>query len=246
MNIDTVTGLGTILGIWAHPDDETFMVGGLLSMAVANGQRVICVTATDGSAGSQDESRWPAATIGRTRREELDTALNILGITEHKVLDYQDGNCADVDTDEVCERLAKLIDTYKPDTVITFPPDGVTGHPDHRALSDWAVQAVAMSETKPTIYFATQTQESYDSFWNVVDQKFNVYFATDNPVFIPKDSCDIHLYLEQDVIKRKIKALQAMPSQFEAWFEYLGEHGMTATFGSEALVLASRWAYPSA
>src|SRR5687767_15747549 len=43
-----VAGLGTVLGIWAHPDDEAYLSGGLMAMARDHGSRVVCVTATRG------------------------------------------------------------------------------------------------------------------------------------------------------------------------------------------------------
>jgi len=59
--------LGTILGIWAHPDDDIFLSAGLMATAVRNGQRVVDVTATRGEGGSMDEDRWPPETMGEVR-----------------------------------------------------------------------------------------------------------------------------------------------------------------------------------
>ena len=53
--------LGTVLSVWAHPDDETYLCGGLMADAVRRGNRVVCVTATRGELGSPDEERWPPA-----------------------------------------------------------------------------------------------------------------------------------------------------------------------------------------
>ena len=39
-------------------------------------------------------------------------------------------------------RLAALLDDVRPDTVLTFGPDGFTGHPDHRTVSAWTDLAV--------------------------------------------------------------------------------------------------------
>src|SRR4249919_2707816 len=50
---------GTILSVWAHPDDETYLAAGLMAAAVQAGQRVVCVTATRGELGSTDPDRWP-------------------------------------------------------------------------------------------------------------------------------------------------------------------------------------------
>lgn len=244
MATQDVAQLGTILGIWAHPDDESFMVGGILSMAADNGQDVICVTTTKGEAGVQDESKWPAATLGQTREKELESALDILGITNHHLFDYGDGKCADVSDDEILPEIAALIEQYQPDTIITFPPDGMTGHPDHQAVSRWARMAAAQATKVPQVYFAVQTQESYDAFLNVLDEQFNVYFATDNPIFVPEDECDVLVRLEPAVAARKAAALKAQASQFSAMFESLGDKGVEFALGTEGLVNAdddSRW-----
>jgi len=49
--------LGTVLGVWAHPDDETYLSAGLMARSVEQGARVVCVTATRGEEGSWDEAR---------------------------------------------------------------------------------------------------------------------------------------------------------------------------------------------
>lgn len=233
-----ISQLGTILGVWAHPDDESFMVGGILSMAAASGQQVICMTATKGEAGVQDESKWPAATLAATREQELKEALNILGIQNHHQFDYGDGKCADVAEEEAVPQLVELINQYQPDTIITFPPDGMTGHPDHQAVSRWARAAAKQGVKQPQVYFAVQTQEAYDSFLRVMDEQFNVYFATDNPIFVPEAECDILVKLEPTVAERKARALKAQASQFTHMFDFLGDKGVECAVGVEGLVKA--------
>ena len=58
---------GTVLGVWAHPDDETYLSAGLMAEAARDGRRVMCVTATRGEGGSMDEDRWPPETMGEVR-----------------------------------------------------------------------------------------------------------------------------------------------------------------------------------
>ena len=124
--------LGSILSVWAHPDDETWLCAGLMARAVAAGDRVVCVTATRGELGSPDEERWPSgAPLAAVRTAEMQRALAILGVTEHHWLDYPDGGCADVDQDEAVRRVTALMAEMQPDTVLTFGPDGMTGHDDH-------------------------------------------------------------------------------------------------------------------
>src|SRR3954469_8288011 len=95
---DALPDLGTILSVWAHPDDEGYCCGGLMADAIDRGRRVVCVTATRGELGSTDETRWPnGPALAEVRTRELANSLGELGITEHIWLDYPDGGCADVD-----------------------------------------------------------------------------------------------------------------------------------------------------
>src|SRR5439155_10948723 len=92
--------LGTMLCVWAHPDDETYLAAGLMAQAVSEGRRVVCVTATRGEEGSWDEDRWPSSEMGKVREQELMASLEVLGVTEHLWLDYYDGTCAGVEHSE--------------------------------------------------------------------------------------------------------------------------------------------------
>ena len=66
------SGLGTILGVWAHPDDEGYLSAGIMAAAVDAGNRVMCVTATRGEAGSLDHGKWPPETLGAVREAHRD------------------------------------------------------------------------------------------------------------------------------------------------------------------------------
>jgi LmbE family N-acetylglucosaminyl deacetylase len=134
--------LWTILSIWAHPDDEAYLCGGIMAMARAADSRVVCATATRGELGVTDPARWPPAQLPAIREAELAACLRILGVTEHRWLGYPDGSCADVDLDSAADQIAKVIHEIAPDTILTFAPDGQTGHPDHIAVHHWTVEAV--------------------------------------------------------------------------------------------------------
>src|SRR5688500_16193141 len=136
-----VAELGTLLGIWAHPDDEAYLSGGLMALARDVGSRVTCVTATRGELGTPDPQSWPSARLAVERTDELRRSLEILGVGEHHWLGYQDGRCADVDAAVAVGELCALIADVRPQTVLTFGPDGQTGHPDHRAVSAWVTEA---------------------------------------------------------------------------------------------------------
>src|SRR5205809_4777274 len=112
--------LGTILGVWAHPDDETYLTAGLMAQAVRDGRRVVCVTATRGEEGSFDQERWPTSKMGEVREAELLESLRILGVTEHHWLDYYDGTCAQVPEEEAVSKVAAIVGEVGPDSVFSF------------------------------------------------------------------------------------------------------------------------------
>ena len=153
-----MTRLGTMLVVGAHPDDETFTAGGLMAEGVLSGERVVCITATRGEEGSQDEQRWPPADMGRIREAELKRCLAVLGVGEHHWLGYIDGRCDTVDPTEATEKIRVFIEEVRPDSVLTFGPDGMTGHSDHKCVSSWTTAAFAQA-AKPgaRLYYATQT-----------------------------------------------------------------------------------------
>ncbi len=76
--------LGTILSVWAHPDDETYLAAGVMAAATDHGQRVVCVSATAGERGTSDPATWPPARLGRVRRWEAAAAMAVVGVAEHR------------------------------------------------------------------------------------------------------------------------------------------------------------------
>ncbi len=221
LTVQDIQSLGTILGIWAHPDDETYTMAGIMAAAIQNGQSVICITATRGEAGVQDEARWPAVRLGEIRTEELKNALKELGVTNHHWLDYPDGGCKLVDEDEATERIAELIKKYQPDSIMTFGPDGMTGHEDHKTVSGWATLAAEKASSKAKVYHSIQTKEQYEAML-AADQQFNIYFNTQNPATCARDECAIYFELDDALYERKQAAFYAMPSQTEAMFKVFG------------------------
>jgi N-acetyl-1-D-myo-inositol-2-amino-2-deoxy-alpha-D-glucopyranoside deacetylase/mycothiol S-conjugate amidase len=128
-----------ILGVFAHPDDESMGPGGTLAKCAMQGHRVLFVTATDGGAGRLHESR-PSDDAGRrmlkeTRRRETESAARILGIEFLGFWDWEDGQLSKRSILEVEERIAATFRREKPDVVITFHGSGISYHPDHRVIS---------------------------------------------------------------------------------------------------------------
>lgn len=127
-----------LMVILAHPDDESFPIGGTLAKVAAEDGEVMLVTATRGEAGipglSPDEA-------GRVRERELRAACDVLGVRQLCILGYRDGTLETVDTNTAADTLANLMRAFRPDVVITFSPDGISGHPDHVTVHRWAMTA---------------------------------------------------------------------------------------------------------
>jgi LmbE family N-acetylglucosaminyl deacetylase len=204
--------LGTILGVWAHPDDEGYLSAGLMADAVRNGRRVVCVTATRGEAANPD--RWPPEELGPRREAEIAKSLAILGVTDHRWLDYPDGGCADVDPEEAIARIVAVIEEVRPDTVLTFGPDGGTGHPDHIAVSEWAEHAVARASTHATLYFSTNSAEWADRFEAAAIAN-GVMMGAETLPRTPDDELAIRLILDGELLDLKEQAMRAQASQVD-------------------------------
>ena len=219
--------LGTILCVWAHPDDESYLCAGLMAAAVDAGRRVVCVTATRGEAGFPDDD--PRSIDERTalRTAELDACLEVLGVTEHHWLDYPDGRCAEVPDAEGAARIATIVRDVRPDTVLTFDVDGGTGHDDHMAVSRWTTLAVRRAAPRTALWYATQTPEWNDRFLADVpiDQ---VMMKPDFPLpATPVDELVLWYRLDDEEVRRKVKALRCQPSQTDFLLGELGHEVYT-------------------
>jgi LmbE family N-acetylglucosaminyl deacetylase len=221
--VDVAAGLGTILGVWAHPDDEAYLSGGLMAAAVDAGARVVCVTATRGERGTPDPEAWPPARLAPLRDAELAASLGVLGVTEHRGLGYADGGCAAVPADEAVGRLAALIAEVRPDTVLTFGPDGMTGHPDHRTVSTWATSAVRRGEPgfTPRLLFATKTRAWCERFDAV--HRTLLAFPPGLPPSTSPDEVAFDVVLPDELVERKVAALRAHASQVQSLLDVVGE-----------------------
>jgi LmbE family N-acetylglucosaminyl deacetylase len=230
--------LGTILGIWAHPDDEAYVSAGLMADAVRRGRRVACVTATRGEEGSWDEDRWPSDRMGEIREAELMTSLEILGVGEHHWLDYRDGTLGEVDADDAVGKLVPIVEDVRPDTVLTFGPEGMTGHADHRSVSRWAREAFRRAApTGASLYHAVYTQDWVDRFASRF-QQFNVFMEEGTPPIVPRDALAIDFRLPDDLLELKVRALEAQESQIVYMREAFGREAFLEGGREEYFVLA--------
>lgn len=124
--------------VLAHPDDESFGIGGTLAKYAAQNVSIHVILATRGEAGIP--SLDPDAT-GMRREAEAVAACAVLGVDELTFLGFLDGELTTVPDDEAIPLLVQKLQKQRPDVVLTFGPDGVSGHPDHIAVSRWTTSA---------------------------------------------------------------------------------------------------------
>jgi LmbE family N-acetylglucosaminyl deacetylase len=231
----TVAELGSILGVWAHPDDEAYLSGGLMALARDNGQRVVCVTATRGELGTPDPVAWPPDVLAREREQELRRCLDVLGVTEHEWLGYRDGECAAVPATEAVERLCAVLERVRPDTVLTFGPDGLTGHDDHRTVSAWAGAAFDRSAPPGARLLHATLARRREPRWGALTESLGIY-PPGLPVLTPDERLAVDLVLDHDTAQRKYRALAAQTTQTAGLIAHLGTDRYTAWVGDESFV----------
>ena len=132
-----------IVAVFAHPDDER-VIGPLLSRLAREKRETHLVIATDGSKGVRDFARIPAgAELAAARAKEAACAANRLGVRRLHMLGLPDGGLAAFEVlGQLRSRLVAIIDSLQPAAIITFGPEGGTGHPDHRLVGDVVTQIV--------------------------------------------------------------------------------------------------------
>lgn len=147
-----------LLAVLAHPDDETFGMGGTLAYYSRRGVDTYLVCATRGEAGYIDQSLLRGYTSIAERREaELRCAAGKLGLSGVSFLGYRDSGMAGSPDNnhpqalvaqplkQVAEDIARHIRRLRPDVVVTFDPIGGDRHPDHIAVHQATVRAIDLA-----------------------------------------------------------------------------------------------------
>jgi len=130
----------SVLGVFAHPDDE-ILVAAALTDAVKRGGAVYTVTATGGGRGVPRRFVGGSAELTRVREAELRRFGNAMGVQGQEVWDFPDGELS-ARPDDLVHSVMHAIRRYRPDIVVTFDPiAGFTGHRDHRRIGEVALCA---------------------------------------------------------------------------------------------------------
>lgn len=144
----------TLVFIGAHPDDESFGIGGTLAQYVAAGVKCYYICGTRGEAGMDDPTDLRGfESVGDLRWHELECAAGVLGLSGIRWLGYRDSGMpgspdntrpdafAAAPVEEAAGRIVKILRELKPEVIVTHDPIGGYRHPDHIAAHNATVKA---------------------------------------------------------------------------------------------------------
>lgn len=238
--------MARILAYFAHPDDETFGIGGTLALYANEGHHIRVVCATDGDSGLNRIDADDTERLNEIRVEELRAACRQLGILEPILLHYRDSGMAgtpendhpdslhQADLGEVAGRFRDVLETEQPDIVITFDATGWYGHPDHIKVYE-AVRAMYAgldAGNVPTLYctcFAADAMRHTVKLMEAAGEDIPESFRDGSRFRIPVSAIPI-VVDTTSVADKKIAA-------FNEHLTQIGPGGASARFPKEILEL---------
>jgi LmbE family N-acetylglucosaminyl deacetylase len=142
-----------LLAVFAHPDDETFRPGGTLALLARGGVAVHVLTATRGEAGScGDPPLCTREELPGWRERELRCACRSLGIRPPRLLGFRDGCLAAANPDHLVAEILTAIGDTGASILLSFGPDGLSGHADHVAIGRCAAEAFDQATSVAALY----------------------------------------------------------------------------------------------
>jgi len=155
----------SLMVVVAHPGDEAFGFGGAIAHAAASGAYTVVVCATRGAFDRRLLDRAPAPggrnrsyqkpliwrNLDTVREDELRRSVGLLGVRVLRMLDYAEEGLSKVSFDELVGRIVQPIRMHRPEVILTFGPDGVSGDPDHVVVGR-ATQAAFERAAEPLAY----------------------------------------------------------------------------------------------
>jgi LmbE family N-acetylglucosaminyl deacetylase len=149
-----------LLVITAHPDDEVLIAGGTLAACAEAGVETGVVCLTRGEHGPiSDRKLATRKTLAAVRLGELQAACDELGVSFVKCYRRGDGNLPASDGGQIVRQLQRVIESKRPDAVITFGEDGMYWHPDHIATYEFVRRAVGRIGARPELYRSVWPEE---------------------------------------------------------------------------------------
>ena len=176
------------------------------------------ITATRGELGS-DDPRCDPASLAMLREKELRSAMRVIGVSDVRFLGLADGDCELADRAMMTSIVADAIGEVRPDVVVTFGPDGITGHPDHQAVARWTIGAWRRCPSTELL-LATMTDEFVRRNAALHDR---IGLSMGLPLrSIPEHDLALHVGPSADERRRKWHVLAAHASQTTSLVDLMG------------------------
>ncbi len=225
--------------VFAHPDDDTYAVGGTIALQADQDPTVTVIMTTSGDAGRiADPSLATRETLGRVREAEDRASWRALGIEpDIRFLRHRDGALANIPVDQLVAEYLNLLLMTRPEVVVTFGPDGVTGHEDHIAVGAAATEAfhaareAAGGDGFRRLLYVALRQSRLDSFNEVLRERGMDPLDPTQP-FMPRGVPDASIGVSVDcsaAFRLKVEALRCHRTQgemedlpYDLWPEVLG------------------------
>lgn len=131
-------GITSVLAVVAHPDDESFGLGGVVEHLAAAGAPATVLCFTHGEASTLHGAETD---LGRVRPAEFQRAAEALGVGRAELLDFPDGALSAIPLPDLVSEVTRLAQAIRPSHLLAFDVSGVTGHPDHQRATAAALAA---------------------------------------------------------------------------------------------------------
>ena len=243
------------MAVHAHPDDEASTTGGVLAKYSGEGIRTVLVTCTNGECGDGPNGAKPGepghdeAALVKLRRAELEESCRILGVTDLELLGFRDsgmegwsanqaaGAFSTLPVETAATPLARLLDRYRPQVVITYDEYGFYGHPDHIQAHRITLAALDRIGLPTRLYCPTVRRSRLGQFTGRMEQAGVEVPDVDASRFGSPDE-DIAATIDcREQAAAKFSALGAHASQGEnIFFLRLGLPDFTEMFGTEEFI----------
>jgi LmbE family N-acetylglucosaminyl deacetylase len=236
--------------VFAHPDDDTYGVGGSLAAHAEDDLELTVIMTTSGEAGQiADPSLATRETLAAVREDEDRESWTALGLEPTiRFLRYPDGGVAEVPQEALVAVYLEILQEARPDVVVTFGPDGITGHADHVAVGAAATAAFHAARAAGADGFARLLhvcipRSRLDRFNELLRERGMPAMDPTQP-FQPRGVPDETVGVLVDcseVYERKLEALRRHRTQaemqdvpFEVWREVLATEAFVLAFPERA------------
>jgi LmbE family N-acetylglucosaminyl deacetylase len=249
----------TLMAVHAHPDDEASSTGGILCKYSNEGVRTVLVVCTKGELGDlsggikPDDPAHDATAVVAQRQRELEDSCEILQVSDLELLGYRDSGMMgwpqndapdafwNTSVEVAADRLAELMERYRPQVVVTYDENGFYGHPDHIQANRITLAAFDKTGIASKLYYPVIPRSELPRFAEVLrtagfepppEAAEALDFGVPDEMIAARMDCT-------EFAERKFRALEAHGSQADnAFFLRLGLEVFAQVFGTESFVRA--------